>query len=68
MIQLRFSNPSKLSVILVREELTMVTSKFDKKKPMRSLFGRQFLLLGAGSTLSLGLMLLLVFFTRTLLL
>ena len=37
MIQLRFSNPFKLSVILVRDELTIVTSRLDKKNPIMSL-------------------------------
>lgn len=36
-IQLLFSKPSKLSVMLVSEELTIVTSKFERKKPIRSL-------------------------------
>lgn len=36
-IQLLFSKPSKSSVILVRAELTMVTSRFERKNPSKSL-------------------------------
>jgi hypothetical protein len=36
-IQLLFSNPSRLSVILVRDELTIVTSRFERKNPIKSL-------------------------------
>jgi hypothetical protein len=36
-IQLLFSNPSKLSVILVRDELTIVTSRLERKNPIKSL-------------------------------
>jgi len=36
-IQLLFSNPSRLSVILVRDELTIVTSRLERKNPIKSL-------------------------------
>jgi hypothetical protein len=39
-IQLLFSNPSKLSVILVRDELTIVTSRLERKNPIKSLSHR----------------------------
>lgn len=36
-IQLLFSNPFRLSVMLVRDELTIVTSKLERKNPINSL-------------------------------
>lgn len=36
-IQLLFSKPSRSSVILVRAELTIVTSKLERKNPIKSL-------------------------------